>query len=106
MLQCYADKLLFILVYQKTHLLQTMHARHFALSQPQANYWIHHVLPVLQHALTALEVRPERDASRGATTPLASEGGPALAMAGTERRRQRPPDAIAPQESSSGKKQA
>ena len=30
-------KLLFILVYQKTHPLQTMQALHFGLSQPQAN---------------------------------------------------------------------
>ena len=35
------DKLLFILVYQKTNPLQTMHGLHFQLSQPQTNYWIH-----------------------------------------------------------------
>jgi hypothetical protein len=29
------DKLLFIVVYQKTHPLQTMHGLHFGLSQPQ-----------------------------------------------------------------------
>src|SRR5262245_18187772 len=51
-LQRFADKLLFILVYQKTHPRQTMPALQFAMSQPQANYWIHHLLPVLQHALT------------------------------------------------------
>ena len=34
-------KLLFILVYQKTHSLQTMQALHFGLSQPPANDWIH-----------------------------------------------------------------
>jgi len=32
------DKLLFILVYQKTNPLQTMHGLHFGLSQPQTNY--------------------------------------------------------------------
>jgi len=58
------DKLLFILVYQKTNPLQTMHGLQFALSQPQTNYWIHHLLPVLQRALAALAVAPERDASR------------------------------------------
>ena len=33
-----ADKLLFILVYQKTYPLQTMHGLQFGLSQPQTNY--------------------------------------------------------------------
>src|SRR5689334_18852382 len=46
-----ADKLLFILVYQKTNPLQTMHGLHFGLSQPQTNYWLHRLLPVLQQAL-------------------------------------------------------
>ena len=32
------DKLLFILVYQKTNPLQTMHGLHFGLSQPQTHY--------------------------------------------------------------------
>jgi hypothetical protein len=57
------DKRLFILVYQKTQALQTMHALHFGLSQPQAHYWIHHLLPVLQRALAALGLAPEREAS-------------------------------------------
>ena len=47
------DQLLFILVYQKTRALQTMHALPFGLSQPQANYWIHRLLPVLHRALAA-----------------------------------------------------
>jgi len=45
-----ADKLLFILVYQKTNPLQTMHGLQCDLSQPQTHYWIHHLLPVLQRA--------------------------------------------------------
>ena len=49
-LSLWEDKLLFILVYQKTNPLQTMHALQFGLSQPQANYWIHHLLPVLARA--------------------------------------------------------
>jgi len=36
---------------------------------------------------------PERDASRVATSPLALEGAPDVAIDGTERRRQRPTDA-------------
>src|SRR5215217_5969974 len=80
------DKLLFILVFQKTNPLQTMHGLQFDLSQPQANDWIHHLLPVLQRALAALE------------------GAPKLALDGTERRRQRPQDAMAQTEHYSGKK--
>ena len=45
------DTLLFILVSQKTNPLQTMHGLHFGLSQPQTNYWIHRLLPVLRCAL-------------------------------------------------------
>jgi hypothetical protein len=103
-LHSFEDKLLFILIYQKTHPLQTMHALQFGLSQPQANYWIHQLLPVLQEALAALGFAPERDASRLATHPLLCEGAPAGAIDGTERRRQRPTDAQRQQEHYSGKK--
>src|SRR5467141_634709 len=67
----------------------------------QTNYWIHRLLPVLQRALAALDVAPERDAS-----PLALEGAPNLALDGTERRRQRPQDAARQKEHYSGKKKA
>src|SRR4029450_8083330 len=87
------DKGLFILVYQKTNPLQTMHGLHFGLSQPQRHYWIHRLLPVLRQALAALDMAPERDASRVATSPLRLEGAPAGALDGTERRRQRPTEA-------------
>jgi Helix-turn-helix of DDE superfamily endonuclease/DDE superfamily endonuclease len=98
------DKLLFILVYQKTNPLQTMHGLPFALSQPQTHYWIHHLLPVLPRALAALGVAPERDASRVATSPLALEGAPDGVIDGTERRRQRPTDAAQQKDPYSGKK--
>ncbi len=98
------EKLLFILVYQKTNPLQTMHGLQFKLSQPQTHYWIHHLLPVLQDALAVLGVAPERDASRVATSPLAFEGAPDGVIDGTERRRQRPTDAMQQQEHYSGKK--
>jgi hypothetical protein len=98
------DKLLFILVFQKTNPLQTMHGLPFQLSQPQTNYWIHHWLPVLQRAFATLGLAPEREASRVATSPLALEGAPAMAIDGTERRRQRPTNAAQPQEQYSGKK--
>jgi len=98
------EELLFIVVYQKTHPLQTMQGLHFGLSQPQANYWIHHLLPVLQHALADLGLAPEREASRVAESPLALEGMSELAIDGSERRRQRPQDAIAQKGHYSGKK--
>jgi Helix-turn-helix of DDE superfamily endonuclease/DDE superfamily endonuclease len=101
-----ADKLLFILVYQKTHPLQTMQALQFDLSQPQANAWIHRLLPVLQQALADLGMQPERDARRVAGHPLTWEGAPDLAIDGTERRRQRPVEPTKQREHYSGKKKA
>lgn len=98
------DKLLFILVYQKTNPLQTMHGLQFELSQSQTNYWIHHLLPVLQRALAALGVAPERDARRVATSPLALGGSPDGVIDGTERRRQRPTNAAQQKAHYSGKK--
>jgi hypothetical protein len=103
-LQRFEDKLLFILVYQKTNPLQTMHALQFDMNQPQANDWMHQFLPVLQQALATLGHAPERDASRLATSPLVLEGAPTAALDGTERRRQRLPDAQWQQEHDSGKK--
>src|SRR6516162_3976972 len=100
------DKLLFILIYQKTHPLQTMHGLQFDLSQPQTNYWIHRLLPVLRQALVELDMAPERDASRVATSPLMLEGAPAGALDGTERRRQRPTEASKQIAHYSGKKKA
>jgi Helix-turn-helix of DDE superfamily endonuclease/DDE superfamily endonuclease len=103
-LRSFADKLLFILVYQKTNPLQTAHALQFGMSQPQANYWIHHLLPILRATLEALGMQPARDASHVAHHPFALEGGPDLAIDGTERRRQRPVNASQQKEHYSGKK--
>ena len=103
-LPSWADKLLFILIYQKTNPLQTMHGLQFNLSQSQTNYWLHHLWPVLQQALRDVGHAPEREANRVAQNPLALEGPPALAMDGTERRRPRPTDATQQKEHDSGKK--
>jgi Helix-turn-helix of DDE superfamily endonuclease/DDE superfamily endonuclease len=100
----FADKLLFILVYQKTNPLQVMHGLQFALSQSQTHYWIHRLLSVLQHALREMGQAPERAAQRVATSAWAWAGAPNLAVDGTERRRQRPRDAAKQQEHYSGKK--
>src|SRR5581483_9185890 len=43
-----ADKLLFVLVYLKTYPLQAVLGQLFGISTAQANYWLHHLLPVLR----------------------------------------------------------
>jgi hypothetical protein len=105
-LQRMEDKLLFSLVYQKTYPLQTMQGLHFEMSQSQANEWIHRLLPELQEALAALEMKPEREAS-GLTTGDALSAEPAdLLIDGSERRRQRPQDNQKQCQYYSGKKKA
>jgi hypothetical protein len=99
------DKRLFMLISQKTTPLHTLHGLSCMLRPSRTHYWMHHLLPVLQHAFAALGVAPERDTSRVATSPLALEGAPDVVMDGTERRRQRPTDAAQQQEQDSGKKQ-
>jgi hypothetical protein len=100
------DKRLCIRVYQKTQALQTLHGLPFGLSPPQVNDWIHHLLPLLQRALATLGHAPERDASRVASSALAQEGVPALAIDGTERRRPRPQAPTRQNAHYSGKKKA
>jgi hypothetical protein len=98
------DKLLFILVYQKTYPLQTMHGLQFELSQPQANYWVHHLLPVLQESLAALGLKPERDAKKVGDSLMMAETSADLLIDGTERRIQRPKDGEKQAKHYSGKK--
>ena len=45
-----ADQRFFMLVYQKTTPLPTMHGLHFGVSQPQAHDWRHRLLPVVHQA--------------------------------------------------------
>jgi len=92
------DKLLFILVYQKTYPLQTMLGLQFGISQGRVNEWIHRLTPILQQALTNLGMTPERDGRAVQSSALALEGGADLVMDGTERRRQRPQNATAQKE--------
>jgi hypothetical protein len=82
-----ADKLLFVLVYLKTYPLQAMLGQWFGISTPRANYWLHHLLPLLRSALDDLGVLPERDGAQLGKQPTGP--GP-LIIDGTERRRQRP----------------
>jgi len=76
-LACLEDKLLFILVYQKTYPLQTAQG---------------------------LKQMPERDPQALAHSPALSEVAPDLIIDGTERRRQRPKNAEKQREYYSGKK--
>ena len=100
------DKLLFILVYQKTYPLQTMQGLHFEMSQSQANEWIHRLLPVLQEALAALGMKPEREASGLVTSDVWQQEPADLLIDGSERRRQRPKDNQKQRQHYSGKKKA
>jgi DDE superfamily endonuclease/Helix-turn-helix of DDE superfamily endonuclease len=84
------EKLLFILIYQKAYPLQTLLGEVFELSQARVNYWVHHLLPLLQQALAALELLPEREPRQFAPHERAKKEPPALIIDGTERRRQRP----------------
>lgn len=100
------DKLLFILVYQKTYPLQTMLGLHFGLSQPQANAWIHRLTPILQEALAALKLKPAREATTLAEDEAMQELPADLLLDGSERRQQRPQDKTKRDEQYSGKKKA
>jgi hypothetical protein len=100
------DKLLFMLVYEKTYPLQTMLGLQFGISQGRVNEWIHRLTPILQKALTSLGMTPERDGQAVQNSELALSGGADLVIDGTERRRQRPQNASAQKDHYSGKKSA
>lgn len=84
------QKLLFALVYLKTYPLQVLLGEVFELSQPQANTWVHRLLPVLQQALKDLGVSPERNPQRVSRRVRQRSEPLDLIIDGTERRRQRP----------------
>jgi hypothetical protein len=54
------DRLLFILSYLKVAALQVAHAALFDMSQPNANKWIHVLLPVLHQTLVDVGDVPAR----------------------------------------------
>jgi hypothetical protein len=86
------QKLLLVLVYQKTYPLQVLLGEVFELSQARTNYWIHHLLPVLKLALDDLGLIPERNPRQFASHEKRQREPPELIIDGTERRRQRPKD--------------
>ena len=98
------DKLLLILVYEKTYPLQTLLGLQFGLSQGRVNAWIHRLTPILAQALASLQMTPERDGQALSTSERAREGGADLIIDGTEGRRQRPQDERAQRAVYSGKK--
>ena len=98
------QKLLFILVHQKTYPLQTLLGEVFELSQPRVNEWVHRLLPILKVALDELGVRPERDPKHFAQSEPQHGERPELIIDGTERRRQRPKSPAKQADAYSGKK--
>ena len=85
-----SEKLLFILAYQKTAPLQTLHGLQFGLSQGRVNYWVHRLLPVLQMSLEQLGMKPLRKGAAVAASIEGSEGGANLSLDAAERLLQRP----------------
>ena len=100
------QKLLFVLVYQKTYPLQVLQGEVFALSQSQANRWIHRLLPVLKKALDNLHVLPERNPSQFARREKRRAETQDFIIEGTDRRRQRPKNPKKQALHYSGKKKA
>jgi hypothetical protein len=84
------QKLLFILVHQKTYPLQVLLGEVFELSQPRVNEWGHRLLPILKGALAELGLLPEREPEHFAQSEQQYGEAPDLIIDGTERRRQRP----------------
>jgi hypothetical protein len=87
------QKLLFALVYQKNYPLQSVLGELFGMGQPQANEWIHHLLPILKQALDDLGFEPERDPQKFKKKEQDQKDAADSIIDGTERRRQRPKNA-------------
>jgi hypothetical protein len=98
------QKLLLLLVYLKTYPLQVVMAELFNLSQPQVNYWLRRLLPVLRDALDELDALPERDPQTFAHIAAPPLEQTRRIIDGTERRRQRPKNPEKQQAHYSGRK--
>jgi len=95
------DKLLFILVYLKTFPLQELQAATFAMNQPQANFWIHLLSPILGKTLKRLKEIPERNNQK---LDQLLKDCPDVLLDGVERSIQRPINPEQQQDCYSGKK--
>ena len=98
------DKLLFILVYNKTYPLQTAHGLMFGMGQSQANEWIHRLSAILESALISSGHMPEREGWAFEQSGSSEDAPTELIIDGTERRKQRPKDPEKQKEAYSGKK--
>jgi hypothetical protein len=87
------QKLLFALVYQKSYPVQSLMGELFGIGQPQANEWIHTLLPVLKQTLDALGYEPERNPKKFKKNEQGQKDAATSIIDGTERRRQRPKEA-------------
>jgi hypothetical protein len=94
-LECMADRLLFILFYLKTYPLQEVIAHLFGMSQGQANFTIHQLSGILQKTLDANGRLPPR-LNQEMLARLEQEPPQDLGIDGTERRINRPADALGP----------
>jgi len=101
-----AQKLLFALVYQKAYPLQAIMGELFGMGQPQANEWIHDLLPILKQALDSLGVLPERNPKKFKSKEKDRKDALDSVIDGTERRRQRPKNAEKQALHYSGKKKS
>jgi len=95
------DKLLFILMYLKTFPLQELQAASFSMSQPQANFWIHLLSPILRKTLKRLKELPERNSQK---LEQLLKDCPDILLDGVERNIQRPMNTEQQQDCYSGKK--
>jgi hypothetical protein len=66
----------------------------FGMGQSQANKWIHILLPILKQALDDLGFEPERDPQAFETQEMDRKDVAHSIIDGTERRRQRPKQAL------------
>jgi hypothetical protein len=97
------DKLLFILVYFRIYPLQVVQGLLFGLSQPQANFWIHRLTPILEQALGERLCLPARRPSDMSAVLVACPDLKFI-IDGTERAVQRPKDASRQRQYYSGRK--
>jgi len=105
-LETIEDKLLFVLMYQKSYPVQELLGITFGLSQSSVNHWVHRLLPELKGALEQMGVMPERKGKALAASEQAKGESLELIVDATERRRQRPKDAQRQKDHYSGKRKA
>jgi Helix-turn-helix of DDE superfamily endonuclease/DDE superfamily endonuclease len=105
-LETIEDRLLFVLMYQKSYPVQELLGITFGMSQSSVNHWVHRLLPELKRALEQMGVMPERKGKALARSEQATGESPDLIVDATERKRQRPKDAQRQKDHYSGKRKA